>query len=640
MCSIMGFLEKKAKNASEEVLRGMMKILLHRGPDDAGLERCSIFGSDEKNLAIGFNRLSIRDLSPQGHQPMWNYTHNIFITFNGEIYNADDYRNDLIQKDYTFRGHSDTEVILYLYEEYGIDGMLERLDGMFSICITDLRKDTIYLCRDRLGEKPLYIYENSDIIIWASEYKAFYCHPSFHPQLNEEAVTEYFLYRFVAGGETLLKGVKNIAPGTYLELSKDGIQKIVYWDLPGIEDKTISYEQCKKDLQNLMKQSVRRRLVSDVKVGVQLSGGIDSSYVTRIAADVSSHGLDTFGIVLENENFNEKEYMDQVSSLCNTRHHSIPLSKDKFLALWKETTFFFEAPMNHEGSLGLLYLNREARKDVTVLLCGDGADEVLGGYDRFPGYAYQLKNSLVRVASILKRYHRWPFELGTLIGSPERHYLRNNQFINTSCVRKLYPKADIDHAQRKRLDILMKLPGKGIRQYMNYDIVTYMQDILMRSDKCSMASSMELRVPFLMPKLVEYAATIPTEYLAPAAFHDPVKISRNSKKILKEIVSEIFGENFAYREKMGFSIGLMDYLKQDEVIQFIETVLLPGMQARHLLDAAYVEENWHKLLKSTAQNYEHIDLDVLEICWMSFSFEIWARMYLDQSPIDYKHCVF
>lgn len=162
----------------------------------------------------------------------------------------------------------------------------------------------------------------------------------------------------------------------------------------------------------------------------------------------------------------------------------------------------------------------------------------------------------------------------------------------------------------------------------------------MRSDKCSMASSMELRVPFLMPKLVEYAATIPTEYLAPAAFHDPVKISRNSKKILKEIVSEIFGENFAYREKMGFSIGLMDYLKQDEVIQFIETVLLPGMQARHLLDAAYVEENWHKLLKSTAQNYEHIDLDVLEICWMSFSFEIWARMYLDQSPIDYKHCVF
>lgn len=242
MCSILGFIEKQHP-ADIRTVDQMNRVLRHRGPDDDGTAVLPMFGAADNNVGIGFNRLSIRDLSQAGHQPMYGGDDgSVIITFNGEIYNADQFRDELAQNGHVFRGTSDTEVLLHLYEEYGLDGMLGRIDGMFAICLIDKKQDRIYLIRDKIGEKPLYYYENESVLLWASEYKAFYEHPAFVPEIALENLTEYLMFRYISAGDTLLKHVRNVTPGTYMVIDRSGVSKIKYWDFP--EPQTTQADKC------------------------------------------------------------------------------------------------------------------------------------------------------------------------------------------------------------------------------------------------------------------------------------------------------------------------------------------------------------------------------------------------------------
>lgn len=624
MCAITGFVEKK-RTAELSVLEAMTKVLKHRGPDDTGTVIKSMFGSNN-NLALGFNRLSIRDLSSAGHQPMNNETNDIIITFNGEIYNADDYRTDLTSKGYVFRSKSDTEIILYLYQEYGIDELLKKIDGMFAICITDLRNDCIFLIRDRLGEKPLYYYESESCLLWASEYKAFYEHPEFTAQLDCDNLSEYCMFRYVSDGDTLLKGVKNLKPGSYLRITKNEIIKNSYWSFPSgsyIDDN--SEKEIKELFNKKLEKAYSSRLVSDVEIGLQLSGGVDSSCLCEYVSRVYPQKLKAFGIIFEGRDYSEQKYMEEVAKKCNVDLHLYNFTNDLFLKSWLATSYYFEAPMNHEGTLGLYYLNKRASEFVKVMLCGEGADETMGGYDRFFSTAACRKSFIFRTAYFLRNILKnKTFDYNLFFGDFDSNFVKATQFVKNSSAKRMYKKCDASRVIKKRHALLKSIQGTKFRQLMNYETATYCQDLLMRADKVSMASSLEVRVPYLAPELIEFENMVPDNYFVS---YDSFDVSKNTKKILKDRCSNLFGDEFTFRRKMGFGIPLMDFFSKGEVKNYIDTIILPGIQKRGIFNYDFINKTYCRKIQSGGG-----ESSIVNMLWVCFSFEIWAQLYLDGNP--------
>ena len=619
MCSILGFIEKK-KKVDYETLLEMNRVLKHRGPDDEGAICFPMFGSNCDNVGIAHNRLSIRDLSSKGHQPMISKQGDVIICFNGEIYNADDYRDELSKLGIKFESSSDTEVLLYLYLKFGLYDMLQRIDGMFAICIIDKRYDEIFLIRDRIGEKPLYYYENEDVFIWASEYKSFYEHPSFKAVFDEENISEYLMFRYISGGESLLKGVYNVEPGTFIKITKNKIEFNKYWDF---SDRIM---QCaSKKIEQIfidkLQDAFSTRLVSDVEVGIQLSGGIDSSCLTEYVS--RNQITKVFGIIFDNEKYSEKKYMDYVIEKCNVEPHLYVLSEDIFLDSWLKTTYYFEAPMNHEGTLGLFHLNEKASKKVKVMLCGEGADETMGGYSRF----YEILKYIEKNRDTDKM----------IDASASVRFIRSSQFVNDYDVLDMYSEAKIKDVIFKRKNILSGIKGNGIRHFMNYETMTYCQDLLMRADKISMANSIEQRVPYLMTSLIEFENSIPDKYFVSNTQNGYVK---NTKVLLKDYCSKIFGYDFAYREKMGFGFSMDEFLMKRNVRRYIEECLLPGIKRRGLLNYETILRIYNKK-KEEKLCYNLGNGSATNVLWTAFSFELWAQMYLDANPNKYKkeHCL-
>lgn len=632
----MGILEKNGP-VDESVLYGMQKILRHRGPDDDGAEFLP-FGSENKNLGVGFVRLSIRDLSQNGHQPMWMPNHDVMIAFNGEIYNSEELKPQLIKEGVQFKSNSDTEVLLNLYYNHGVEGMLPLLDGMFAICIYDSRINKVFLIRDRIGEKPLYIYDDGDLFMFASEYKAFYSHPKFKAELNQDAVNEYFVFRYLADNQTFLKHVTNLAPGHYLELSGKDKSKTLhkYWQIPNSQPNTLSFEENKEKVKDLIDKSLTRRLISDRPVGLQLSGGIDSSYVAYLAQKKVKEPIHSYGVTFSNQKFSEEKYIDYVSDQVGCVLHKIEFNVKDFIDCWRKSIWYFDSPQNLPGTLGLLKLNRIAKDEVTVILCGDGPDEMQGGYPRFATIAREINPSLSgKMAHVLRclkdKIKKAPVPICL---NNDKYYVNCFRFVSEDFFKKLFPKRGKSASRaavNKRMEMLKNTPGQGVRRYMNFEMITYMQDILMRSDKVSLASSVELRVPYLMPELIEYSTTIPDEQLVDG---NTSEMMRHTKKIMKSISSEVFGDEFTYRDKMGFSFPLMEFYDDKEVSEYVEKELMPGIKSRGIVDYEFFSGLWQK------RHYyrTHGDKDMRSVIyslWSVLSFEIWAQMFLDKKPQDF-----
>lgn len=644
MCGIMGVLDTHNK-IDVGILQGMQKALRHRGPNDSGLEVLSLDDPNHSllsNVGVAFDRLSIRDLSMKGHQPMFTDDKSIMVAFNGEIYNSEELRPKLIEKGYSFHSNSDTEVLLKLYELYGINKTLELLDGMFAICIVDSNKKEVYLVRDRIGEKPLYLYQTSSMLMFASEYKAFYAHHDFKAEIDEDAADEYFMFRYVSDNKTFLKGVENLEQGTYLRITSQGIGKHVYWTLPNVDKSNKSFAVCKAEYRNLLLKSVERRLIADVPIGCQLSGGVDSSYLCNVVKNDFGKSLKSYCITFANKEFTEEPYIDYVNKHLGLETEKFRFNTNDFIKYWGRSTWFFEAPMNHEGTLALCNLNEEASKEVTVMLCGDGPDECLGGYPRayemaletfdkpFSTLGVKLKlRTLRRKISLLR--HGIKEEKKTY-PSLDESYIKKSQWIEDDLYKRLRPNPEerIAKVCEKRKKMLAKQAGNGLRKYLNYEMYTYMQDILMRSDKISMAASIELRVPYLMPEMLEYIQTVPDEYL--------VDLNKNgnygTKSLLKSLCADAFGEEFTYRNKMGLSFPFIDYFADKTMRDFVESKLMQSIKKRNIVNFDFVSEVWNKIPEWKRTN--KYDWHVLHMMWCVFSFEIWAQMYIDNNPLKAK----
>jgi asparagine synthase (glutamine-hydrolysing) len=585
MCGIAGFVHLDGAPADPRVIAAMMHAVRHRGPDDHGHVRLSLRrgeiaadGDATAEAAIGFHRLKILDLSDQGHQPMVNESGTVVIALNGEIYNAFDHKAELEAAGARFRSRTDTEVLLYLYERYGLDGMLERLNGMFALVIADLRARVIHVARDHFGIKPLYWTRTGSTVLFASEAKAFLEYPGFTAEIDEAHVDEQLAFRYVAGEASLLKGVRQLRPGHRLTITPDAVTATRYWSIPdGIEPSSITRADAVDRLDDLLRHGVASQLLSDVKVGCQLSGGIDSSLVTVFA------GTDSFSVVFEDPKFSEEPWIARAAATAESENHRFMFSESSFIDPLRRAAWHMDQPISHPNSLALWQLARLARDRVTVLLSGEGADEVFGGYSRF-------QNAHVR---------------------PADEFISATQFQPSSKLARMRPGADLRAALARRREIFDEGAGDPVSKCLKYEMQTHLVDLLVRQDKMTMAHGMENRVPFLDRRVVEFARTLPAGHLVGEG---------STKIVVKDLARRTFDDAFVDRPKNAFALPLSQYFRSAPFTELMEEQLLPGIRQRGLVSEPEVRELWRRSLSAPA---------LTEIVWIPIALELWAQQFVD-----------
>ena len=639
MCGIVGLYNKNGAPLDPAVLRQMTESQRYRGPDDQGIRLFSLRGpnasSSELKIGevyndlfeggVGFNRLSILDTTANGHQPMVNEAGSIFIVLNGEIYNAFEFKGELESAGFRFHSKSDTEIVLYLYERYGFAEMLERLNGMFAICIVDLNRREMFLARDRMGIKPLYWYENNQTFLFSSEVKSFLFHPSFIPELNCDCLDEYLAFRYCARDGFLLKGVRQLEPGHWIQVSSRGWEKRRYWSIPDISWNSNSCpESALSEFERHLQRSVESQLLSDVKVGCQLSGGLDSSTVNLFATRYGRANMDAFSIIFDDPSISEEKWIDQAAILSNVRNHKYKLTAQNFIENLEKATWHLDQPLNHPNSLGIFFLAQNARPFVTVLLSGEGADELLGGYSRF--FYANIRPKIRAWWPIVKALPGVRNFCRTRFNSPD-HADNRDWFIAQSAFQRpaelfvLRPEARFDQVLATRRGIFDEGDGDYVSNCLKYEMETYMVDLLVRQDKMTMAHSMENRVPFLDHHLVTFVRGLSPENLIGAVPKLCPTVARNTKVILKRLGLKYFPADFVYRPKQGFAISLATYFRHPQFRPIMEDMILPGLRQRGFLNAKIAEQYWSETLRGNDEKTEST--------WICAAFELWARQFLD-----------
>ena len=636
MCGITGYINTNNNPiSSTSVIRNMLTAQKHRGPDDSGIMAFSLVSQTAKEYPhqetealdqpfegmFGFNRLSILDLSKNGHQPMCSPDGNVILTMNGEIYNAFDLKPALVADGCNFKSTTDTEVVLYLYLKYGMCGMVEKLNGMFAIVVADLRERKLYIARDRFGIKPMYYYHQNGVLAFSSELKSFYALEQFKASLNTGLLDEYLVFRNSLN-KTLLDDVNRLAPGHYLTYSHGaGIKDTAYFDINQYQRKPAADTNFDGALQNLevvLGKSVKSQLMSDVKLGCQLSGGIDSSLVTWLAKKIKQDDLlETVSITFDDKGFNEQPYIEKVTNQLGLVSHQFPLKADFYREHIVKATWHLEEPISHPNSIGIYLLAQRARDYVTVLLSGEGADEVFGGYARFYAVMYPwanrkllagLKHADVNPIAYLRRYAN-PFMRANI----------DVASMSEKMAKSLKTDFSYEQATGQRRAVYNQLTGSVFDKQVKYDMSTYLPDLLTRQDKMSMAHSIENRVPFLDNDVVDHSFTIPTEYLIK---RKTAEGSNNEKYLLKKLCAGVFGNDFAFRNKGGFGIPLREFMSEPMFNSYLRDEILPGIKSRNILNSMQVS-GW-------INNLQKISSAELTALWIVVGLEIWMKQFIDQ----------
>ena len=630
MCGFTGFYNfKDTFETNNHAIREMITIQKHRGPDDSGIVGINTIDKNfeticttenvnfqsEKNLLFGFNRLSILDLSPNGHQPMISPDEQVILMMNGEIYNAFDFKDELIEKGHVFKSTTDTEIALHLYLEYGMDGMISKLNGMFAFAIYDFKLETLFLARDRFGIKPLYLLQEENRIAFASEMKSFKKLPNFKFEVDYTNIDEFLLFRNVINS-TLFKNITNCKPGTFLSIKNKKIETHVFYDIDKEGKEPISIEESFSKLEKALQKSVESQMLSDVKLGCQLSGGVDSSLVTYYAAkNLAKGNLETISITFKDPKFSEEKYIDFVADKLVLQAHKYEMNAEYYFDVIEKAIWHFEHPLNHPNTLGIYLLSQEAKQKVTVLLSGEGADEALAGYSRF----IDAKENKIFTKSFfggLKRNRKNIFDYLSYALNGEKKMVMATAFGTVANAKTLRPNFQLNKAIADRSKTLKYLKGNQNLRQRKYELLTYLPDLLMRQDKMSMAHSIENRVPFLDNDLVSVALNIEEDALL--AVHNQ---KLETKKVLKDIAANKFGEAFAYRDKMGFGIPLREFMSSKVFQEKWNHTMLPSIKKRGVFQIQEVS-NWvNNIAKATP--------DQLDAIWLVFGFEIWAKQYLD-----------
>ena len=551
MCGIAGIISQSLKDR-ELVIGDMVAKITHRGPDDNGF-------FIDSNVGLGMRRLSIIDLST-GKQPIYSADGKLVIFFNGEIYNYKELREELIEKGYIFKTHTDTEVILHMFEAHG-ENMLSRLRGMFTFCIYNTEKKKIFIARDFFGIKPLYyLKKGGAIIAFSSEIKSFFGIPEFIPIVNDDAVFNYLSFQYNPLTETFFKNVYKLPPGHYMSIDvengKSEIQR--YWSFEFNQKNNLDKKQTTDKIQSVLKDSVKHHMIADVPVGAFLSGGIDSSIITSLMQEIRAGKVKTFtvGFDILTEGIEAKE----TSDFLETDHTEIMVGKDEYFKSLEKVVYHFDEPVADPSSIGLYFVAKEAAKHVKVVLSGEGSDEFFGGYNIYLApFAYRKLSWFPK--SIIGMFLKLPFEffgknyLRRVSSNLEDWYIGNASIFSKSEVKSLW-KSDIS---RTVLDIryfYQKVSNLSDSTKMQYiDINTWLVgDILAKADKMTMAHSLELRVPFLDIEVAKLAETLPDHF----KWHGGV-----TKYLLREAFKKIIPESTRNRKKLGFPTPIRDWFSKD-----------------------------------------------------------------------------
>jgi len=624
MCAICGKLSWGEPIDSSLVQR-MMDTMVHRGPDDEG-------AYVEPHLVLGHRRLSIIDLST-GKQPICNEDGTVWIVFNGEIYNFLQLRKELLRAGHRFQTHTDTEVIIHLYEEYG-EGCLERLSGMFAFAIWDARKRKLFLARDRVGIKPLYYSLKQDSIVFASEIKAILADSSMSCEVDPNMIHRFLTCLYTPGPETILRDVFKLMPGHYLvwENGKHAIHQ--YWDLRFPEDpRGVSIDDATAELVDLLRATVRGHMISDVPVGVLLSGGVDSTGLLSFCVEETDKKVQTFTIGFGGERFaDERAYARIAAGRYGTIHHEMTIAAEEFRDFLPMYVRHMEEPVCEAPAVALYYVTRLASKHVKVLLSGEGGDEAFAGYQNYRNLVWlerlkRLGEPMRGMAKLLfggvgplkigrlERYAKLmdlPLEqyYYSRTSGPQNTFLKHKEILYSSEFRAMF---NLDHALEYICKCFQNVNVKNKLNKMLYvDTKTWLpDDLLIKADKMTMASSVELRVPLLDHKILEFAASLPSNYKLRGI---------KTKYILKRALEPRVPEQVINRKKTGLPVPLQSWMSR-ELRDFNRDVLLDT----RTIGRGYFQRKGIEKLLSDVESEGKYGKEIFSLVVL----ELWHREFVD-----------
>ncbi len=633
MCGIIGFLTSRTQNLpGYEVLRGMRETLLHRGPDDLG-EYIRTLDERGPFVYFGHRRLSIIDLSG-GRQPLSNEDETVWVIFNGEIYNFRELREELKGRDHQFRTHSDTEVIAHAYEEYG-EECFQRFNGMFAIGIWDQKRNRLVLARDRLGKKPLYYSHINETFLFASELKAIMAYPAFPRKVDPVSLMKYLFFEFIPSPHTIFEEARKIPAASYLVLDKKGIDVRSYWSPfdPQNGEETLSEAEAESRVMGLLKESVKRRLISDVPLGVFLSGGIDSSAITALAQKEVPGKIKTFSIGFEDPSFDESKYAALASKYIGTEHHEQMMTPADLLNIIPGLPDILDEPMADASILPTYLLSKFTRGYVTVALGGDGGDELFAGYPTYLAHKFAMQyDRCLRVLHPVMKFFgnllpvsddniSFDFKVKKFlsgIGYPDG--IRNSVWLGSfpfSDNEKVVSSEIHQQLNRDQLAEEISLYGEEypyedrITRLQYLDLKLYLQEsILVKVDRASMACSLEVRAPFLDHELVELMMSLPSR----------LKLRRlTSKYILKKAMKNWLPDEVINRPKKGFGVPVAKWVK-GPLKELFEDLLSPDRIKREgFLNPEYVTTLLQDHLANKKDNRKQL--------WTLLVLELWVNRY-------------
>jgi len=622
MCGIAGVVDLTAGGVRRDALERMTRLLEHRGPDDEG---CVVLGP----VGLGHRRLSIIDLGG-GHQPMSTEDGTLHIVFNGEIYNFPEVRAELVRLGETFRTRSDTEVILKAYRVWGVDA-LARLNGMFAFAIWDEPRQLLFAARDRLGKKPFFYHQRSGLLTFASEMKSLLAYPGTERTIDPGAIDLYLTHSYVPSPRTIFTGVRKLPPAHYLTFERGRLTVAPYWELRyGVEGPRQAEDQYVERLEHLFREAVRRRLISDVPIGAFLSGGLDSSAVVGMMAQISDEPVRTFTIGFEEEGFSEVEDARLIAKHFGTRHSEYVVKADA-IAVLPELVWYLDEPFGDSSAVPSYYVAKMAREQVKVVLSGDGGDELFGGYTRYidalrprpwrwipGGVRRRVIGTLAELLPINTPGRNRLYEMGHLSNNTPSDrlgiypYIKDRLYsramrgeVSRSRAEPEGSPAVVDPAPMRSLDALSRLQYWDTKSYLP-------DDILVKVDRTSMAHALETRAPLLDHVLVSYVATIPSDL----KLKDGV-----SKYLFRKMAARYLPAAVFNKKKQGFGIPKDAWFRSDLKGHARERLLDPRSLGRGYFDRAVLE----RVLEYHAAGQR----DYSDWLWSLLVLEEWHRVFID-----------